>query len=87
MLEEEEEKKTDLYYKLSFSSVHKHKVLLVYAVGYRKGRKRAVGKQSSGSNGDSEERKDEAKKKENEQENMLLIIVCQKRTAYSEQRK
>jgi hypothetical protein len=37
---------------LSFSSVHKHKVLFVMPLGIEEW-ERAIGKQSSGSNGDS----------------------------------
>jgi hypothetical protein len=50
------EERADHYYTLSFSSVHKHKVLLVMPLGIEEW-KRTVGKQSSGSNGkDSEKR-------------------------------
>jgi hypothetical protein len=78
--------KADLYYTLSFSSVHKHKVLLVYAVGYRRVEKeRSANNQVVVTEEIPKREKDETK--ENEQENMFLIIVCQKRTAYPEQRK
>jgi hypothetical protein len=57
------EERADLYYMLYFSFVHKHKVLLVMSLGIEKSGKRAVGKQSSSSNGDSEKKLMERKRK------------------------
>ncbi len=56
--------RADLYYTLSFSSVHKHKVLLIYAVGYRRLEKeRSANNQVVETEIPKRERKDETQRK------------------------